>query len=75
VTQQQQSLSHADENEGVKTKVGEDGKTHQEPRLAAKKYRRVSRRSRKQSLDELRYELGDALTGLDADDWEEDVTD
>lgn len=73
--QQQQYPSSADANAGVKTKVGEDGKTHQEPRLEAKKYRRVSRRSRQQSLNELRYGLEDSLEGVDGDDWDGDAAD
>jgi ribosome biogenesis GTPase len=51
---------------GVKTKVGVAGQIHHEPRLQAKKYRRVSRRSRHQSLEDLRYTLTDQMDNLDA---------
>lgn len=37
-----------------KIKTGETGLAHQEPMLKAKKYRRISRRSQKQAMDELR---------------------
>ena len=42
------------------------GQVQKEPRLQPKKYRRVSRRSRKQSLEDLRYEISEKLDDLDA---------
>jgi ribosome biogenesis GTPase len=59
---QQQSAPEA----SLKVKAGEGGQPQHEPRLATKKYRRLSRRSQRQALDDLRHSLdGD---GLDWDD-------
>lgn len=44
-----------DPDAALKVKVGEKGQRHHEPRLQTKTYRRPSRRSQKQALDELRY--------------------
>ncbi|MEM6517897.1 MAG: small ribosomal subunit biogenesis GTPase RsgA [Cyanobacteria bacterium P01_D01_bin.71] len=49
-----------------KVKVTDAGQVQEEPRLQPKKYRRVSRRSRKQSLEDLRYEISEKLSDLDA---------
>jgi ribosome biogenesis GTPase len=55
--------------------VGEQGQQHHEPRLQAKRYRRPSRRSQKQTLDEWRYGLDDPVEELDlAEDGEADFT-
>ena len=56
----------ADPDEAFKIKVTDAGQIQREPRLLAKKYRRISRRSRKQSLEDLRYELAENLDNLDA---------
>lgn len=63
-------MSHRrDEDDTLKVKVGDLGEIHHEPRLQAKKYRRVSRRQQNQALDDLRYELPQSLDQLD--DWED----
>lgn len=49
-----------------KIKVSGDGQMQKEPLLQAKKYRRSSRRSRKQTLQDLRYELMDNTGDLEA---------
>ena len=59
----------------MKVKVGEAGQIHHEPRLQAKKYRRVSRRSRQQSLQDLHYEVRDGVDHLDPTVWDEDPSD
>lgn len=56
----------ADPEEAFKIKVTGAGQIQREPRLQPKKYRRVSRRSRNQSLEDLRYELTENLDNLDA---------
>jgi ribosome biogenesis GTPase len=53
----------------LKVKVGGLGQIQHEPKLQAKKYRRVSRRSQNQALDELRYDMPDSLEDLE--DWDE----
>jgi ribosome biogenesis GTPase len=65
IAQTQSVNDSADPDEAFKIKVTDSGRIQQEPRLQAKKYRRVSRRSRKQSLEELRYELTENLDNLD----------
>ncbi|MEO0986412.1 MAG: small ribosomal subunit biogenesis GTPase RsgA [Cyanobacteria bacterium J06639_14] len=63
-----------DPDEVYKIKVTDEGQIQHEPRLQAKKYRRVSRRSRKQSLQELQYELTGSLHNLETmedEDWGE----
>ncbi|MEM8807330.1 MAG: small ribosomal subunit biogenesis GTPase RsgA [Cyanobacteria bacterium P01_G01_bin.38] len=58
--QHQQSLGQRRDMETAeKVKIGEAGQVQHEPKLEAKKYRRVSRRSRNQNLQELRYDLSD----------------
>lgn len=49
----------------TKPKVGEGGEIHQEPMLQAKKYRRVSRRRQRQTLEDLHYGHPNAATDLD----------
>jgi ribosome biogenesis GTPase len=68
-TQAQAAHDSATPDAAFKLKIADDGQVQQEPRLQPKKYRRVSRRSRKQSLEDLRYELDGNLDQLDA--WED----
>ncbi len=49
----------------MKHKVGEGGEIHQEPLLQAKKYRRVSRRRQRQTLEDLHYTNLDTIIDLD----------
>lgn len=49
-----------------KIKVSGDGQMQQEPLLQAKKYRRSSRRSRRQMLQDLRYELTNNTSNTEA---------
>lgn len=49
----------------LKVKVGEAGQLIHEPRLQAKKYRRVSRRSRQQALQDFCDRLPDSIDDLD----------
>ena len=57
---QQQVLDHQPDSEStLKVKIAEAGKPQQEPKLQAKKYRRVSRRSQNQALHDLCNELTD----------------
>ncbi|MEM9163177.1 MAG: small ribosomal subunit biogenesis GTPase RsgA [Cyanobacteria bacterium P01_F01_bin.4] len=66
--QHQQALGQRRDTEAAeKVKMGEAGQVQHEPKLEAKKYRRVSRRSRNQNLQELRYDLSDVadLESLD----------
>jgi len=65
-TQAQAVKDSTTPDEAFKLKMADDGQVQQEPRLQPKKYRRVSRRSRKQSLEDLRYEIADNLDNLDA---------
>lgn len=46
----------ADVEENTKVKVSQEGRLQEEPKLAPKKYRRTSRRSERQALQDLRYE-------------------
>ncbi|NEP16031.1 MAG: small ribosomal subunit biogenesis GTPase RsgA [Leptolyngbya sp. SIO4C1] len=56
--QHEQKLEQSrDEEAAEKIKMGEAGTVQHEPKLEAKKYRRTSRRSRNQNLQELRYDL------------------
>lgn len=57
IAESQKANDSPDPDAVFKVKVAEEGKVQREPRLQAKKYRRVSRRSRKQTLQELQYEL------------------
>ncbi|MBF2036139.1 MAG: small ribosomal subunit biogenesis GTPase RsgA [Leptolyngbyaceae cyanobacterium T60_A2020_046] len=73
---QQQSLNDSpDPDAAFKVKIIEAGQVQHEPRLKTKKYRRSSRRHNKQTLDDLRYDLGSDLGHLDAldEDWPEDL--
>ncbi len=54
-------IQQRDPEAALKVRMGEKGQHYHEPRLQTKKYRRPSRRSQKQDLDELRH-------GLDAPD-------
>ena len=72
VMQTQLAHDSADPEAAFKIKITDDGQIQHEPRLSPKKYRRVSRRSRKQSLEDLRYELTDSLDNLEALE-EEDI--
>lgn len=65
-TQTQAKQDSATPDAAFKLKVADDGQVQKEPRLQPKKYRRVSRRSRKQSLEDLRYEIADNIDDLDA---------
>ncbi|MDJ0702634.1 MAG: small ribosomal subunit biogenesis GTPase RsgA [Leptolyngbyaceae cyanobacterium MO_188.B28] len=57
---QQQVLNHQPDSEStVKVKIAESGKRQQEPKLQAKKYRRLSRRSQNQALQNFCNELTD----------------
>lgn len=65
-TQTQATHDSATPDEAFKLKDADDGQVQKEPRLQPKKYRRVSRRSRKQSLEDLRYEIDGNLDDLEA---------
>ena len=65
MARQEASYLRRDTDAGMKIKVGEAGQIQQEPKLQAKKYRRPSRKSRKQALHELRYDLPDSLEDLE----------
>ena len=65
-TQAQAVHDSATPDEAFKLKIADAGQVQKEPRLQAKKYRRVSRRSRKQSLDDWRYDLDGSLDDLEA---------
>lgn len=65
-TQAQVAQDSTTPDEAFKLKIANDGQVQKEPRLQAKKYRRISRRSRKQSLEDLRYELDGNLDDLKA---------
>lgn len=74
ITRTQDLKDSPDPDEIFKVKVTGEGQIQHEPRLKAKKYRRVSRRSRKQTLQELQSELTGSLENLEAmedEDWEE----
>ncbi|PSN20230.1 ribosome small subunit-dependent GTPase A [filamentous cyanobacterium CCP5] len=62
----------ADPEAAYKVKSTVAGQTHREPRLQAKKYRRVSRRSTNQTLQELCDELTHSLESFDDGDQLED---
>jgi ribosome biogenesis GTPase len=70
---QQQGLQDAPKPEArYKAKVNSAGQIHHEPKLQAKKYRRVSRRRQQQVLQDLRYELTgttESLMNLDDQDF------
>lgn len=60
LTQQQQLDEQRNAEATEKVKVSADGKLLHEPRLAAKKYRRPSRKARNQAFQEIFYDLSDA---------------
>ncbi len=64
-TQTANTNATPDPEASFKVKIAEEGQLQHEPLLQAKKYRRSSRRSHKQSLQDLRYELADSLANLD----------
>ena len=68
---QQQALNHQPDAEStIKVKIAESGKRQQEPKLQAKKYRRISRRSQNQTLQNFCNELTDDAKLLsDLDDF------
>ncbi len=66
MVQQDMTQKRRDEEAHLKVKMGDSGQIQHEPKLQAKKYRRVSRKSQKQTLDELRYDLPESL-----EDWED----
>ena len=73
MAQQESAHQRRDEENNFKIKVGEAGQIQHEPKLQAKKYRRVSRKSRKQSLHELRYDLPESVDELEnIEDFEAD---
>ena len=51
-----------------KVKVGAAGQVQHEPKLEARKYRRISRRSRHQAMDDLKLDLTDVESFEDLDD-------
>jgi ribosome biogenesis GTPase len=65
LAQQGEAHQRRDGETKMKIKVGEAGQIQHEPKLEAKKYRRVSRKSRKQSLHELRYDLPESVDELE----------
>lgn len=71
---QQQARQDSPNPEAIsKVKAAQAGQVHHEPRLQAKKYRRVSRRRQQQALQNLCYDLTNApesLTNLEESDWE-----
>jgi ribosome biogenesis GTPase len=71
IAQQEAGHQRREEDVNFKVKVGESGQIQHEPKLQAKKYRRVSRKSQKQTLHGLRYDLPESveeLDRMDADD-------
>jgi ribosome biogenesis GTPase len=75
IAQQEATYQRRDEETNLKVKVGEAGQIQHEPKLQAKKYRRVSRKSRKQTLHELRYDLPESVDDLESmeeleEDWD-----
>jgi ribosome biogenesis GTPase / thiamine phosphate phosphatase len=67
-----QAIAHAeavnqsgDAESTVKTKMGEEGQVQYEPKLAPKKYRRPSRRSQRQALQDLRYDIDTLMQDSD----------
>ncbi|HEY9879105.1 MAG TPA: small ribosomal subunit biogenesis GTPase RsgA [Leptolyngbyaceae cyanobacterium] len=71
--QQERFNQQRDPESAFKVKTTESGRLQQEPKLQAKKYRRVSRRSSKQALQDLCQEIGDTTENLD--DLDELMTD
>ena len=75
IVQQDAAQKRRDEEANFKVKMGDAGQIQHEPKLQAKKYRRISRKSQKQTLDELRYDLPESLEDLEdldefSSDWE-----
>ncbi|MEO1590039.1 MAG: small ribosomal subunit biogenesis GTPase RsgA [Cyanobacteria bacterium J06632_22] len=65
----QQSLDNRPDEEALeKVKVGAAGQVQHEPKLEARKYRRISRRSRHQAMDDLKLDLTDVESFEDLDD-------
>ncbi|MEL7502814.1 MAG: small ribosomal subunit biogenesis GTPase RsgA [Cyanobacteria bacterium J06554_6] len=65
----QQSLEDQPDKEAAeKVKVGASGQIQHEPKLEARKYRRISRRSRHQAMDDLKLDLTDVDSFEDLDD-------
>ena len=65
----QKSLGDQPDEEVLeKVKVGAAGQVQHEPKLEARKYRRISRRSRHQAMDELKLDLTDVDSFEDLDD-------
>ncbi|MGI8933433.1 MAG: small ribosomal subunit biogenesis GTPase RsgA [Phormidesmis sp.] len=69
--QQHQVFQQRDAEATEKTRMGEDGKAVQEPRLAAKKYRRTSRKTRNQAFQELCVDLSAVEDLEDLEDLED----
>lgn len=62
----QEALAHQRDPEAAfKVKTTGAGQVQHEPRLQAKKYRRISRKTRKQALQDLCVEMTDSLEDLD----------
>lgn len=73
IAQTQDRNDSSDPDNAFKVKITGDGHAQREPRLQAKKYRRVSRRSHKQTLQDLRYELTDNLESLETHDDDDEL--
>ena len=66
----QQSLEQrADQESAVKVKNSQSGQLQHEPKLSPKKYRRTSRKSQNQALQELRYDIDSLEDEDELDDW------
>jgi ribosome biogenesis GTPase len=73
LTQQQVRQDSPNPEAVSKVKASQAGQVHHEPRLQAKKYRRVSRRRQQQALQDLCDELthvAEPLTNLEEPDWD-----
>lgn len=57
IARQERLNKQGDEEATLKVKTREAGRQHYEPKLASKKYRRVSRRSERQGLPDLQHEF------------------
>ena len=68
LTQQEDNAQRREKAAAIKVKVGDRGQTRQEPLLRTKTHRRPSRRSQKQALDDLRYDLSELTERLDEPD-------
>jgi len=65
IAHQQRQQNQPTTEAALKVKVGEAGQLVHEPRLQAKKYRRVSRRSRQQALQDFCDRLPDSIDHID----------